>query len=124
MLALLPFLARAAADRAAAQKPHIFMMIVDDFGFANFGPHRTPSDDPTGEVQTPAMDALAREGLLLDRKCVSRGGMLRSAQARIIARFCVPPPTPPPPATPRAATCIGTAPRRAPRCSPAEIPFT
>ena len=82
LLALLPFLARAAAERAA-QKPNIFMMIVDDFGFANFGPHRTPSDDPTGEVQTPAMDALAREGLLLDRKCVSRGGMLRSALARI-----------------------------------------
>lgn len=125
LLALLPFLARAAlAAERAAQKPNIFMMIVDDFGFANFGPHRTPSDDPTGEVQTPAMDALAREGLLLDRKCVSRGGMLRSALARILARLCVPPPTPPPPATPRAATCIGTAPRRAPRCSPAEIPFT
>ncbi len=66
LLALLPFLARAAAERAV--RPHIFMMVVDDFGFANFGPHRTPSDDPTGEVQTPAMDALAREGLLLDRK--------------------------------------------------------
>ena len=50
------------------------MMIIDDFGFANFGPHRTPSDDPTGEVQTPAMDALAKEGVLLERKYVSRGG--------------------------------------------------
>jgi arylsulfatase A-like enzyme len=52
---------------ALALKPHIFMMVVDDFGWANFGPHRTPADDPTGEVQTPTMSALAAAGVLLNR---------------------------------------------------------
>jgi len=42
-------------------------MVVDDFGWANFQPHRTPADDPHGEVQTPTMSALAREGVLLER---------------------------------------------------------
>ena len=51
----------------AAQKPSIFLVVIDDFGFANFGPHRTPADDPNHEVQTPVMDALAAEGLLLER---------------------------------------------------------
>lgn len=40
---------------------------MDDFGWANVGFHRTAQDDPTHEVQTPTMDALAAEGVLLER---------------------------------------------------------
>ena len=52
---------------AAATQPHIFVFVVDDFGFANIGIHRTAADDPHGEVQTPAMDALAADGIQLSR---------------------------------------------------------
>ena len=59
--------ASAAAAAAAAPKPHILMVIVDDFGWANVGYHRTPADDPKGEVQTPTMDSLCREGVELNQ---------------------------------------------------------
>ena len=63
MLSLLFFI---AVVRATFQ-PHIFMMVVDDFGWANFGPHRNSSNDPNNEVQTPVMDELAKDGILLER---------------------------------------------------------
>ena len=47
--------------------PHILFVLVDDFGWANAGFHRTPEDDPEGEVQTPNLDALAASGVILDR---------------------------------------------------------
>ena len=40
---------------------------MDDFGRANVGYHRTPTDDPRREVQTPNMDALVAGGIRLDR---------------------------------------------------------
>lgn len=51
----------------AAQQPHIFVFVIDDFGRANFGPNRVPGSDPQHEVETPNMDALTAEGILLDR---------------------------------------------------------
>jgi len=36
-------------------------------GWANVGYHRTPADDPKGEVQTPTMDSLCREGVELNQ---------------------------------------------------------
>lgn len=44
----LALLAAVAAVCTAAPKPNIFMVIVDDFGWANVGWHR---DTPTPEVQ-------------------------------------------------------------------------
>ena len=52
---------------SAPTKPNFFIFVVDDFGWANIGIHRTPGDDPLHEVVTPAMDALAAEGVNLDR---------------------------------------------------------
>ena len=49
------------------KKPHILMLLFDDFGWANAGWHRNytaPGGEHvpyTAEVQTPAMDALVRE---------------------------------------------------------------
>jgi arylsulfatase B len=65
--ALLPalLLALVAAGGAPAP-PHILVMLMDDFGAANVGYHRTPADDPNHEVQTPHMDALVASGIRLD----------------------------------------------------------
>ena len=45
-------------------KPHIFLMLVDDWGWSNVGYHRNP---PTKEVVTPNFDNLVKEGLELDQ---------------------------------------------------------
>jgi arylsulfatase I/J len=62
--------------QADAKKPHIVLLLADDYGWANFGVHRDdlPSSDPKmaeqikREVFTPTLDSLSRkEGVLLDR---------------------------------------------------------
>ena len=45
-------------------KPHIVLMLVDDWGWANVGYHRDP---PTKEVVTPNIDSLVKNGLELDQ---------------------------------------------------------
>ena len=49
---------------AESKQPHIVMILVDDFGWANAGWHRAAG---YAEVQTPNMDALIAEGIELDR---------------------------------------------------------
>ena len=44
--------------------PHIVTITADDWGWFNFEPHNA---QPTKEVATPRMAALAREGILLER---------------------------------------------------------
>ena len=39
------------AQPQAADKPHVVIMLVDDWGWANVGYHRDP---PTREVDTPS----------------------------------------------------------------------
>ena len=62
----------AAAGWAAAPKPHIFMVIVDDFGWADAGWHRGDGGGlpVTKEVVTPTMDQLVKEGIELNRHYV------------------------------------------------------
>jgi arylsulfatase B len=48
----------------AANKPHLIIILADDFGWGNIGIH-AGSDNK--EVQTPNMNALAASGILLDR---------------------------------------------------------
>jgi len=48
---------------AAASKPHILLVLVDDWGWNNVGYHRP--NDP--EVATPNVDALVKEGIELNR---------------------------------------------------------
>ena len=59
--------AAAEPPPLAAPRPHILVIIIDDWGWANAGWHRTPADDPDGEVQTPAMNALVAEGIELNQ---------------------------------------------------------
>jgi len=60
--AALAFVAGATAA-AAADKPHIVLVLVDDWGWNNAGYHRP--NDP--EVVTPNIDGLVKEGIELDR---------------------------------------------------------
>eukprot|EP00911_Craspedida_sp_UC1_P002686 UC1_evm2s1972 len=60
---------------SAGRKPHIFMVLFDDYGWADAGWHRNTSMGgvfvpPTNEVQTPTLDALVKEGIELDRAYV------------------------------------------------------
>ena len=55
-----------------ARKPHIVLILGDDYGWANLGVHRekavTPEEKQAQkETQTPQMDALIKDGLLLER---------------------------------------------------------
>ncbi len=43
------------------------MIVIDDLGHGNVGWHRNGSDP---EIQTPSMNALAAEGIILDRAYV------------------------------------------------------
>lgn len=47
-----------------ADPPHIILILVDDWGWANVGYHRDP---PTEEVQTLNIDSLVKDGLELDQ---------------------------------------------------------
>jgi len=59
-----------AALAGAAKKPHVLLILADDYGWANFGAHRKDagaSKQAIGETATPNMDSLISEGVLLDR---------------------------------------------------------
>ena len=57
-----------AANCANCDPPHNARALLHfPVGWANVGYHRTPADDPKGEVQTPTMDSLCREGVELNQ---------------------------------------------------------
>mmetsp|Transcript_61810 Transcript_61810/g.171314 ORF Transcript_61810/g.171314 Transcript_61810/m.171314 type:complete len:688 (-) Transcript_61810:103-2166(-) len=62
-----------ALQGAAAKKPHIVLVLADDYGWANVGFHRrgpagTPEEKQAkAEVHTPIIDALADAGIVLER---------------------------------------------------------
>lgn len=54
------------------RKPHVLLILADDYGWANFGKHRLSSAtaedrQAQAEVQTPNMDSLVDNGILLER---------------------------------------------------------
>ena len=56
------------AVASAAPRPHIVLMLTDNLGYGNVGFTRALSGDPPSpEVATPTLDALAAEGIILDR---------------------------------------------------------
>ena len=61
------FLASSVALQPPSDKPHIFFMLVDDWGWANVGYHR---DTPTKDISTPNIDSLVKVGLQLDQHYV------------------------------------------------------
>ena len=62
-----------AAGGVPGHGPHILLVLLDDYGWANAGWHRNYTAPggvyvpPTPEVATPHMDSLVRSGIELDR---------------------------------------------------------
>lgn len=56
---------------AAGRKPHIVLLVVDDWGWSNVGYHRK-SYGGVDDVSTPNFDALVATGLELDRNYVHK----------------------------------------------------
>ena len=59
----------ASQETTAAPRPHIVFVMADDFGYNNFGPHAKGQANAR-EVQTPTLDNLTAEGVLLERHYV------------------------------------------------------
>jgi arylsulfatase I/J len=60
----------AVGSVLAADKPHVLLLVLDDFGWANAGWHRVPGAPGSDEVVTPNLDALVRTGVELNRSYV------------------------------------------------------
>lgn len=67
MFLLIIFILQAAV--AMGVQPHIVVIMVDDWGHNNVGYHARTQPN-AAEVQTPVMDQLAAEGVILDRHYV------------------------------------------------------
>ena len=63
---LLPLLVRSDSADVPA-KPHIFFLLVDDYGWAGAGWHNDVQSGGQREVQTPNMDAMVKEGIELNQ---------------------------------------------------------
>ena len=61
---LLLIVASFEVTAVSNNKPHIVLMLVDDWGWDNVGYHRNQT---TKEVVTPNIDNLVKEGLELDQ---------------------------------------------------------
>ena len=57
---LLALCCMLCAQLSFAEKPNVIIMVADDLGWADVGYHG-------GDIDTPSLDALAREGVQLDR---------------------------------------------------------
>ena len=57
------------ASAAPAEKPHVFFLLVDDYGWAGAGWHNDIETGGQREVQTPHMDKLVATGIELNQHC-------------------------------------------------------
>ena len=57
----------ALATAAPAEKPHVFFLLVDDYGWAGAGWHNKVLSGGQREVQTPHMDKLVATGIELNQ---------------------------------------------------------
>jgi len=64
LLLLGVFSSSFAEAGSSSGKPHLIVILSDDFGYGNLGYHRA---DESKEVATPNMDALAAKGVKLER---------------------------------------------------------
>ena len=107
-LVRLPLLLTALA--AAAPPAVIFHVIVDDLGWADTGYH-APQTGADAGVQTPRMDALAAEGVLLDRvyvyhMCTPSRSSFLSGRLPVHVEVALPNPENPNQGVPRKMTAI------------------
>jgi len=59
-----------AANASKTLPPHIFFVIVDDFGWGEVGYHRTEAHGPHSDWRTPTIDTLVEEGVEMNRHYV------------------------------------------------------
>src|SRR5262245_18497271 len=89
LLALLALLAPAATQAAGPTRPNVLLIVADDMGFSDAGCYG-------GEIATPNLDALAKNGLRLTqlyntaRVCRRRGRFLPGCSRRQARRDPVP----------------------------------
>ena len=67
MLLVLVILVAFVHIAHASQPPHIVYLVIDDWGWANFAPHRSNDTVGNNEFPTPNLAQLALEGILLER---------------------------------------------------------
>ena len=70
LLLLACLLALPVGTSSSSPPPSLIFVLCDDWGWANMGLHRDPSWPGNNETQTPNIDRLASNGLLLDRHYV------------------------------------------------------
>ncbi|KAK3250666.1 hypothetical protein CYMTET_39964 [Cymbomonas tetramitiformis] len=63
---------RVVLSKVSSRKPHILLILADDFGWGNLGAHRKDTDTEAArqaqkEAYTPNLDSLISEGVLLER---------------------------------------------------------
>jgi arylsulfatase B len=63
---MLTFLLLLASALALPPRPNLVVVIIDDYGHNNIGYHAKTQPN-AAEIQTPTLDALAAEGVILDR---------------------------------------------------------
>ena len=61
--------ALATMAATSAVKPHVFFLLVDDYGWAGAGWHNKVLSGGQREVQTPHMDKLVATGIELNHHC-------------------------------------------------------
>ena len=76
LLLALPNILLALGSPISPSRPHILLVLADDYGWNNIGYHRASTAPPTdphtarqaaAEVHTPNLDALAAGGVKLER---------------------------------------------------------
>jgi len=68
MMLVVVLVIAAVLATAEAAKPHILIAVVDDWGWSNVGYHQTEeSKTKEGEVRTPNIDELVKNGIELNR---------------------------------------------------------
>ncbi|KAH9257805.1 hypothetical protein BASA81_003823 [Batrachochytrium salamandrivorans] len=63
---LIALLSGAITTSSLAARPHLVVLVADDFGYGNLGYHRADANT-NKEVITPNLDSLASEGVKLER---------------------------------------------------------
>ena len=56
----------AAANSTAVDPPHIVFVLADDYGFNDVSYHARKNGNDTNVIHTPALDALAAQGVKLE----------------------------------------------------------
>ena len=66
LYALFAIMIEARTGVAETSRPHIVTIMIDDWGWNNWGYHAKQQENKR-EIHTPTLDRLAKQGIVLDR---------------------------------------------------------